>query len=142
MFWLITSLYVASLWWARLDAAARSPATAALSIGERIRWVLAVGFCCGCALALKHTGLSAAGLVLLESFLGLAVLTQVRSCSCHGAVCVPLHWMPAMLQHLSPPPASPPQPALLLEVVGVAVVTVLTFFGWFWAFFQFVALNR
>lgn len=108
MFWIIASLYSGSLWWARLNAAA-SGAARPLTFFGRLRWCVFVGFCCGCALSVKHTGLAAAGVVLLESFLGMAVLTQ---------------------------------PALLWELIAIAATVVVTFFGWFWVFFTFVALKR
>ena len=77
MFWIIASLYSASLWWARLNAAVRGAAPPPPLL-ERVAWCLFVGFCCGCAVSVKHTGLAAAGVVLLESFLGMAILVQAR----------------------------------------------------------------
>ena len=84
IFWIAASLYVAQLWWDRLnaetdafneaEAAGKPPPTHATDPRVRdersfepIAWCVAVGIACGNAFSVKMTGLATPGIIAVES---------------------------------------------------------------------------
>jgi dolichyl-phosphate-mannose--protein O-mannosyl transferase len=85
IFWLLATLYAATLWWSRLNAEYHAEVAAAknrtlisssfrISSLESFGWCVLIGILCGCAIGVKMTGLVTPAVIAVESYLAIWTL--------------------------------------------------------------------